>query len=356
VGLASALLLGFITPCLAQETIGAPVVQRALTDTAAASIFALNSGFTQPGTLITWSFYNDNPNQIGMVITPLILEFVDTHYLIRGIGTPQTNDASGVQTFCFGLKSGSDKVDQNFLFGWKDGTDDNAGQTGVIQFDFVASTSAGTQQWFRGGHLFDLVPDQDLGVGILLGAGVNQMDRDYSVQASAGVVETVGAPVVARAVTDTAAGSIFALNSGFTQPGTLITWSFYNDNLNQYGKVLTPLILELVGNEYIIRGIGTPQTNDASGEQSFCFGLVSGSDKVDQNFLFGWKDGTDDNAGQTGVIQFDFVASTKAGTQQWFRGGHLFDLVPDQNLGVGILLGAGVNQMDRDYSVQANAQ
>src|SRR5690349_20552158 len=94
VGLTSTLLLGFITPCLAQETIGAPLVQRALTDTAAGSIFALNSGFTQPGTLITWSFYNDNPNQIGKVITPLILELVGTEYFIRGIGTPQTNDAS----------------------------------------------------------------------------------------------------------------------------------------------------------------------------------------------------------------------------------------------------------------------
>ena len=185
VGLTSALLLGFITPCLAQETIGAPLVARALTDTAAGSIFALNGGFTQPGTLITWGFYNDNPSQIGKVLTPLILELVGTEYIIRGIGTPQTNDASGAQSFCFGLVSGSDQVDQNFLFGWKDGTDDVAGQTGVIQFDFVDAPAAGTQQWFRGGHAFDLVPDQNLGVGILLGAGVNQMDRDYSVQASA---------------------------------------------------------------------------------------------------------------------------------------------------------------------------
>src|SRR5439155_8673760 len=85
VGLTSALLLGFITPCLAQETIGAPLVARALTDTAAGSIFALNGGFTQPATLTTWAFYNDNPNQTGLVLTPLILELVGNEYIIRGV-------------------------------------------------------------------------------------------------------------------------------------------------------------------------------------------------------------------------------------------------------------------------------
>ena len=184
-GLTFALLLGFITPCLAQETIGAPLVNRALTDTAAGSIFALNSGFTKPGTLTTWAFYNDNPDQIGLVVTPLILELVGTDYIIRGVGTPQANDASGAQSFSFGLMSGSDKVDQNFLFGWKDGTDDNSSQRGVIQFDFVNVPAAGEQQWFGGGHAFDLLLDNDLGVGILLGAGVGQLDRDYSVQATA---------------------------------------------------------------------------------------------------------------------------------------------------------------------------
>ena len=69
VGLAAVALVGLVVPSAVRgETIGAAVMPRSLTDTATGSIFALNGGFTQPGTISSWSFYNNNPGQIGQVI------------------------------------------------------------------------------------------------------------------------------------------------------------------------------------------------------------------------------------------------------------------------------------------------
>lgn len=187
--LAAAVLVGLIAPCVVRgETIGAAVVARSVTDTAAGSIFALNSGFTQAGTLTSWSYYNDNPAQAGFVVTPLLLSVSGGNYIITGVGTPGANAATGAQSFGFGLTSGSAAVGPGTLFGWKDGTDPDPSQTGVIQFDFVGAPSAGTQQWFFGGHSGDLFAGSNLGAGLVLGAGVGQPDRDYSLQATATAV------------------------------------------------------------------------------------------------------------------------------------------------------------------------
>lgn len=184
-GLTFALLITLITPCLAcGETIGAPLVHRTITDTAAGSIFALNSGFAESGRLTDWAFYNDDTSQIGLVVTPLLLDVVGGNYVITGVGTPHANLATGVQSFSFELTSGSDTVSPGSLFGWKDGTDADRSHTGVIQFDFVGSPVAGTQQWFFYGHAGDLFPGSNLGGGFLLGTDVDQPDRDYSVQAT----------------------------------------------------------------------------------------------------------------------------------------------------------------------------
>ncbi|MEQ1638887.1 MAG: hypothetical protein ABL903_19685 [Methylococcales bacterium] len=195
VGLLFAAMSIIITPYAAYgSTIGAPLVNRALTDTAGGTIYALNTGFNQSGILSNWAFYNDNPTQIGYEITPLLLDVVGGDYVIIGVGTSRTNSATGVQTFNFGLTAGTDTVSPNLLFGWKDGTDTDPAQTGVIELDFVNSATVGTQQFFGSGlpgvsgHSGDLFPGSNLGAGRTMGVDVGQLDRDYSIQATVSAV------------------------------------------------------------------------------------------------------------------------------------------------------------------------
>ena len=165
--------------------------------------------------------------------------------------------------------------------------------------------------------------------------------------------ETIGAALISRTFTDGALGSIFALNSGFTQSGTLSSWSFFNNNVGDNGKVITPLLLDIEGGDYIIKGVGTSRTNDGTGIQSFSFGLTNGSDAVGPGILFGWKDGSNANPGQSGVPEGDFVGSPSSGTQQFLGSGHSGDLSAGTDLASGVLVGAGFAQPDRDYSIQA---
>jgi hypothetical protein len=170
--------------------------------------------------------------------------------------------------------------------------------------------------------------------------------------------ETIGAPLMARSSGDWVLGQIYILNNGFTTAGVLTSWSIFNSNPGDAGKALTPFLAQKVGSDYILLGIGASRTNNSSGIQSFSFDLTSGSDVVAPGYLFGWKDGTDADAFQSGVIQFDFVGFPAAGTQQWFFSGNAGvgfsgNLTPGNNLGAGVSLGSDVNQLDRDYSVQA---
>jgi hypothetical protein len=177
-----------ITPAAHGATIGAPLIDRAITDTSEGAIYALNTGFSQSGILNNWAFYNDNPTQIGFEITPLLLDKVGGDYVIIGVGTSRTNSATGVQIFDFGLTAGTDTVSPNLLFGWKDGTDANPAQTGVAEFDYVNTTAIGTQQYFGGGHSADLFSGSNLGAGRTLGVDVGQLDRNYSIQATVSAV------------------------------------------------------------------------------------------------------------------------------------------------------------------------
>jgi hypothetical protein len=149
--------------------------------------------------------------------------------------------------------------------------------------------------------------------------------------------ETIGNPVVNRANPDGANGSIFVSNGNpFTQSGPFTSWSMYSTNTRQ----ITPLIIELNGGNYAIRGIGTTRTSDGSGEQSFDFDLVSGSDEVGSGFYFGWKDGS--NGGNNpGVFPFD---NGGGGSVRWFSTHTNFSV--DESLGGGTAFA-------RVYSFQA---
>lgn len=172
--------------------------------------------------------------------------------------------------------------------------------------------------------------------------------------------ETIGAPVIDRPINDTALGSIFALNSGFTQPGVLTSFSYFNNDLPMAGLAITPLLFSVSGGNYTITGVGAPGVNNGMGAQTFAFVLTSGSAAVGPGTLFGWKDGTVTDQ-QVGIIDLSFNAAPVAGTQQYFgagtaggASGYIGFPVAGTNLGAGRTLDASFGQA-RDYSIQATA-
>jgi len=114
--------------------------------------------------------------------------------------------------------------------------------------------------------------------------------------ANGDTVATVGDPVIARALHDgDSSGAIFILNislAAFADPANFVKdWSFFDDD--RAGYVVTPLLFSETGfNQFTVSGIGTTRTSDASGAQSFEFGLVSGSSTVGPASFFGYRNGS----------------------------------------------------------------
>ena len=151
--------------------------------------------------------------------------------------------------------------------------------------------------------------------------------------------ETIGNALIDRPSTDAIAGSIFALTSSpFTQDGKLVQWSMYN---NISSRRITPLILRRSeSGEFEVTGVGTTIAAGGNGQQAFDFGLVTGSDEVEETYFFGWKDGSN-GTDNRGVVEYTNGANEAV---TWF----------DQHttFGVGKLLGAG-QTFARAYSMQA---
>ena len=192
-GIAFAIFTAFVAPtaAVAAETIGAPVIDRPINDGALGSIFVLNSGFTQPGVLASFSYYNNDATKIGDAVTPLLFSVSGGNYTITGVGAAGVNAATGAQSFAFALTSGSSAVGPGILFGWKDGTVTDT-QPGVVDLDFANPAAAGTQQYFGAGlagvgsgYMGVMTAGTNLGAGRVLGGSFGQADRDYSIQATA---------------------------------------------------------------------------------------------------------------------------------------------------------------------------
>lgn len=125
------LLLSFVLPSMA-ATIGNPVIDRAITDSAYNTMFVFRGVFPAAGETVTgWSFQGGNTNSI----TPLLFERIGPSYTytLLGIGTTRASTGAGLQSYGFGLVSGSDVTGANTTFGWLDST------TGVIEFDYLFS-------------------------------------------------------------------------------------------------------------------------------------------------------------------------------------------------------------------------
>ena len=69
---------------------------------------------------------------IGRLITPLLF---DSSFKVVGIGTTQTATL-GLQSYSFGLTSGTDIVASGDWFGWRDGST-TVGNNGIISLDYT---------------------------------------------------------------------------------------------------------------------------------------------------------------------------------------------------------------------------
>lgn len=137
-----------------------------------------------------------------------------------------------------------------------------------------------------------------------------------------------GNDLIDRPANDGASGGIFIDERPFTVRARLLEWAFYdNDNFSP-DRQITPLVLEKVGTNYIVRGIGATRTTTELGEQRYLFDLVAGTDLVGPGYFFGWRDGSLTTTNQ-GVIDF----TDGVGAVRYFGAPASFGL--DGNLGAG---------------------
>lgn len=159
--------------------------------------------------------------------------------------------------------------------------------------------------------------------------------------------EIVGADLIARTATDGAPNYLFLYDTGtadpgFTLPGTVISWSFFNDNgTAQAGRMVEPVILKKEGTNWIVTGVGATVTTPASmsGVQTFDFNLVSGSAEVGAGYTFAHHD-----VGTTGAIEF--TGATGTGAQRYIYRG-----ASKESPG-NTIANASLSGRDRIYSIQ----
>jgi hypothetical protein len=317
------------------ETVGNPLVAAPLTDGASGSIFVLVDPFTQPGVVTDFGIYDFETPPPTAQVTPVIFQQAAGGWQITGIGASRTTTGLGAQSYAFDLVAGSAHVGPGSYFGWKDGGQ-GSNNTGVIEY---SDGGLGSVDWLGPGHT-TFAPGN-------MYAPVVGLNRTYSIQMDTEVggaaLETVGNPVVDAPAVDGASGSLFVQTSSpFTEEGDVTSWRFFNGGppVRQF----TPLVLEKVGADYLIRGIGATINSDGSGEQNFTFNLVSGSANVGANYYLGWKDGGQ-GSNNTGVAEWTDATPEQA---IWFGGGHTA-------FNVGQNLGAGVAGLSRRYSIRANS-
>ncbi|HOM16082.1 MAG TPA: PEP-CTERM sorting domain-containing protein [Thermoguttaceae bacterium] len=309
-----ALLVLFCLRSASAEIIGPALINRTNVDTAANYMFLYDNGtatpgFTHWGTVTSWAFYNDNgPAQGGRQIEPVILKKTGTDsWIITGVGQPITTPANmtGVQTFPFILASGSSVVGPGYTFAHRD-----LNNPGSIEYDF---TSPGTHRYLGRGSNADMVGD------VL--TGFSSAGRIYSVQFTTQnqPMVQIGNPLINRA-DDDGSGGIFIHTQEFSFWAPVVEWAFYDNDAFSPDRQITPLILEKVGNNYIIRGIGRTRTTTELGEQHYMFDVVAGSNLLGPGYYFGWWSGAWDGAptsSNAGVIDFDTLAGGTLGIL-WF--------------------------------------
>jgi hypothetical protein len=127
-GLVAATMLA--APAQAQFTVGDPLVARGGYDTFRGFILIAPYTFSAPAYGQAVSSVSIFDGAVGRDFTPLILASSGGgNWTITGVGTQRIVGASGLQTYDFGLTSGSNIVDANTRLGWLSGS-----ELGAIQY------------------------------------------------------------------------------------------------------------------------------------------------------------------------------------------------------------------------------
>jgi len=307
------------------------------------------SPFTAAGTVDSWSFFNDNfvaPPQ--KQITPMIVENVGGSFVVTGIGATRTSTGTGAQDYSFDLVAGSAEVGPGKFLAWKDGSN-GADNAGVAPFDQNLGQSV---RWFGGGHTA-------FAAGENLGAG-QAFPRTYSIRATSDAVPppvlpfpvVAGQAVIDRALTDGFHGSAVLQSpipdgSGDSDMlGKVTDWKFFNNNPAAAGGLITPLLVENVAGQFIVRGIGATQNVTDTGEQVHDFDLAAGTDVID------WSTGRFHIA-----VRYGSTTTTNPGVVDFDNGASLWTFIGGEFGADPIVLdsaiaGPVIANLARDYSVQ----
>jgi hypothetical protein len=161
-------------------TIGEPVINRDFTDTSPGSILMYAGAFGVSEQVVSWSFFSDTAG-VGSSITPLLFSSAG---VVTAIGATRVA-ALGVNSFAFGLVSGTDLVGVTDTFGWKDGPSlgSGGGNPGVAEFNFGGT---GPSVFWNDGA-----------VGYNVGSGISFValaGRDYSIQFTTAPISQIPEP------------------------------------------------------------------------------------------------------------------------------------------------------------------
>jgi hypothetical protein len=323
-------------PALARgqnQTIGNSLVPRTLTDVGSGGFFVLDQPFAGGGILGNWAFYDFEP-PTDMQITPLLVQRLGTgDYQVTGVGTTRQVTNFGLQEHSFGLVQGSGAVSPTTFFAWKDG-----GQ---------GSNNTGVPEWYDGSPgRIDILGGDATNVG----AGdqfptLFSVNRTYSIHAdmvdpTGQPVEVVCNPIIEAPSIDDDVGRIYVIaNVEFPTAGEVGNWQFFHGETT---RRITPMLVEKVGSEFLIRGIGATRESTGAGAQRFDFELVSGSDVIGPNHFFAWKDGGN-GVGNAGVAEYDP------------NGGGVFALGGKSTFYLGDNLGPALTTFNRTYSISATS-
>lgn len=128
--------------------------------------------------------------------------------------------------------------------------------------------------------------------------------------------------------------------------GKVTDWKFFNNNPAAAGGLITPLLVENVAGQFIVRGIGATQNVTDTGEQVHDFDLAAGTDVID------WSTGRFHIA-----VRYGSTTTTNPGVVDFDNGSNLWTFIGGEFGADPIVLdsaiaGPVIANLGRDYSVQ----
>ena len=135
----------------------------------------------------------------------------------------------------------------------------------------------------------------------------HSQNGDITVNAPSGPNVPGEYQLVEREITDTSSGLLWANNKPFATSGYAGNWSFYAGSRGSSGMIghtITPVLWTKSGASWVVSGVGTTRTIQATGINTYAFEPVAGTSAVTTSTYWGWYDGSATNT-SLGTISFD---------------------------------------------------